>query len=136
MASIRAGLGAALFGLTLIGPLAAATTAVSASTASTTGFRSVDITARDGVVLKANVIESTTPGRHPAIVFINSWGLNDTEYLAQASALAGRGYTVLSYTSRGWWNSDGQIDVAGPKDVADLSSVLDWLTAHTTADPA
>jgi hypothetical protein len=136
MAPIRAGLRAGLLGLALIGTFAAATTAVSASTASTTGFRSVDITARDGVVLKGNVIESTSPGRHPAIVFINSWGLNDAEYLAQASTLAGRGYTVLSYTSRGWWNSGGQIDVAGPKDVADLSSVLDWLVAHTTADPA
>src|SRR5947207_15397719 len=136
MVPTRAGLRAALLGLALLGTIAAATTAAAAPTASTTGFRSVDITARDGVVLKANVIESTSPGRHPAIVFINSWGLNDDEYLAQASTLAGRGYTVLSYTSRGWWNSGGQIDVAGPKDVADLSSVVDWLVGHTAADPA
>jgi predicted acyl esterase len=102
----------------------------------TTGFRFVDITARDGVVLKANVIAPTTAGRHPAIVFINSWGLNDAEYLLQAGAFASRGYVVLSYTTRGFWGSGGQIDTGGPKDIADVSAVLDWLLANTAADPA
>jgi X-Pro dipeptidyl-peptidase (S15 family) len=96
----------------------------------------VDVTASDGAVLKANVIEPTTPGRHPAIVFVNSWGLNDLEYVAQATAFAQAGYTVLSYCARGWWASGGQIDTAGPKDIADTSTVIDWLLANTTADPA
>jgi predicted acyl esterase len=104
--------------------------------ATTTGFRAVDIVADDGAVLKANVIEPTSAGRHPAIVFVNSWGLNDAEYLAQASAFAQAGYTVLSYTTRGFWGSGGQIDTAGPKDIADVSTVLDWLVANTAADPA
>jgi dienelactone hydrolase len=111
-------------------------TATPAAAAPTTGFRFVDITARDGAVLKANVIEPTTAGRHPAIVFVSSWGLNDVEYLAQASAFAGRGYSVLSYTPRGFWTSGGRIDTAGPLDIADVSTVLDWLVANTTADPA
>ncbi|GII21905.1 CocE/NonD family hydrolase [Planosporangium mesophilum] len=101
-----------------------------------TGFRYVDITAADGVVLKANVVEPATPGRHPAIVFISSWGLNDGEYLAQASAFARRGYVVLSYTARGFYGSGGQIETAGPKDIADVRSAIDWLIANTTADPA
>jgi putative CocE/NonD family hydrolase len=100
-----------------------------------TGFRFVDITARDGVVLKANLVAPTTPGHHPAIVFVNSWGLNDLQYLAQASAFARRGYVVLSYTTRGFWGSGGEIDIAGPKDMADMSTVLDWLLANTAADP-
>src|SRR5690242_1743175 len=85
------------------GRTAAAANQVSAAGAATTGFRAVDITARDGVVLKANVIAPTTAGLHPAIVFINSWGLSDAEYLVQASAFAQRGYVVLSYTTRGFW---------------------------------
>jgi predicted acyl esterase len=101
-----------------------------------TGFRFVDIPARDGVVLKANVIAPSTAGRHPAIVFVNSWGLNDSQYLVQASAFARRGYVVLSYTTRGFWGSGGEIDTAGPNDMADASAVLDWLTANTAADPA
>jgi X-Pro dipeptidyl-peptidase (S15 family)/X-Pro dipeptidyl-peptidase C-terminal non-catalytic domain len=103
--------------------------------AATTALSFVDITA-DGVVLKANVIESTAPGLHPAVVFPSSWGLNDVEYVAQATAMAQGGYTVLSYTPRGWWLSGGEIDTAGPKDIDDASTVIDWLVAHTHADPA
>jgi dienelactone hydrolase len=116
--------------------LVAAASPATAAVAPTTGFRFVDIVAADGVVLKANVVEPTSAGRHPAIVFVNSWGLNDLEYLAQADALAQGGYTVLSYTTRGFWTSGGKIDTAGPLDVADSAGVIDWLIAHTTADPA
>ncbi|MGC9670438.1 CocE/NonD family hydrolase [Planosporangium sp. 12N6] len=112
------------------------TVAATAQDVPTTGFRFVDITARDGAVLKANVIAPTTAGRHPAIVFVNSWGLNDAQYLVQASAFAKRGYVVLSYTTRGFWGSGGEIDTAGPKDMADVSTVIDWLLANTAADPA
>ncbi|NJC70957.1 CocE/NonD family hydrolase [Planosporangium thailandense] len=115
---------------------AAARSAATAESTPITGFRFVDIPAKDGVVLKANVVAPTTAGRHPAIVFVNSWGLNDLQYLAQARAFASRGYVVLSYTTRGFWDSGGEIDVAGPKDVADASSVVDWLLANTAADPA
>src|SRR6185369_11872931 len=104
--------------------------------ATTTGFRFVDIYVADGTDLKANVVEPTSPGLHPAIVFISSWGLNDVEYVAQANILAGDGYTVVSYTPRGFWGSGGGIDTAGPKDIADVSTVIDWTIAHTTADPA
>jgi len=110
--------------------------AVDAASVPTTGFRPVNITARDGVILKANVIAPTTQGLHPAIVFVNSWGLNDAEYLAQAGALARRGYVVLSYTTRGFWGSGGQIDTAGPKDMADMSAAIDWLLANTSTDAA
>lgn len=112
-----------------------ALTATPAFADSTTGFKCVDITASDGADLKANVIEPTTAGRHPAIIFISSWGLNDTEYLAQATVFAQDGYTVVSYTPRGFWGSGGQIDTAGPKDIADVSTVIDWTIANTTADP-
>jgi predicted acyl esterase len=103
--------------------------------AAATSIRFVDITASDNVVLKANVVEPSATGPRPAIVFINSWGLNDAEYLAQAHTLAAKGYLVLSFTTRGFWGSGGTIDVAGPKDIADVSSVIDWLLANTDADP-
>ena len=78
---------AVLFAIPLI-QLGLATSAAPAlaAAAPTTGFRFVDITAADGVVLKANVVEPTTAGRHPTIVFVNSWGLNDLEYLARPVA--------------------------------------------------
>jgi cephalosporin-C deacetylase-like acetyl esterase len=122
--------------LALVAPSSVARADTTDQTATTTGFQFVDITAADGVVLKANVIAPTAAGKHPAIVFISSWGLNDLEYLAQAQALAQAGYVVLSYTTRGFWDSGGEIDTAGPKDIADVSSVLDWVVANTAADPA
>jgi putative CocE/NonD family hydrolase len=100
----------------------------------TTGFHWNDITSRDGVVLKSNVIAPTSPGRHAGIVFVASWGLNDFQYLAQAKQLAEHGYVVLSYTARGFWFSGGAIDVGGPRDVADASSAIDWLIANTNVD--
>lgn len=105
--------------------------------ASTLSF--MNITARDGTVLKANLYSPTntvpaTP--RPAIVFINSWGLNNLEYLAQAQQFADAGYVVLSYTTRGFYDSGGTIDTAGPKDVADFQDAVSWLLANTAADPA
>ncbi|MEU7876113.1 CocE/NonD family hydrolase [Dactylosporangium sp. NPDC049140] len=117
--------------------LAAVTLQAPPAAAATPTTRFVDITSSGaGVTLKANVVAPATSGRHPAIVFPSSWGLNDLEYLAQANALANRGYVVVSYTPRGWWASGGEIDTAGPQDLADLSKVVDWTIANTAADPA
>ncbi|MEV6926292.1 CocE/NonD family hydrolase [Dactylosporangium sp. NPDC051485] len=121
-----------LFLLTLVLTVAACP---APARAATTGVRFVDIPGA-GVTLKANVVAPADGEPHPAIVFPSSWGLNDLEYLAQANALAGRGYVVVSYTPRGWWASGGEIDTAGPQDMADLSRVIDWTIANTAADPA
>jgi predicted acyl esterase len=109
--------------------------AASLAAVATTGVQFVDIPGAD-VTLKASVVAPAATGRYPAIIFPASWGLNDLEYLAQAKALAGRGYVVVSYTPRGWWLSGGEIDTAGPKDMADLSKVIDWTIANTATDPA
>ncbi|MBL7253888.1 CocE/NonD family hydrolase [Paractinoplanes lichenicola] len=101
----------------------------------TTGYKFVDISGA-GVTLKANVIAPAAAGRYPAVILPASWGLNDLEYLAQAKKLAEGGFVVVSYTPRGWWASGGEIDTAGPKDMADLSKVVDWTLANTSADPA
>jgi predicted acyl esterase len=107
-----------------------------AAASATTGFTFVDITGQDGVVLKANWIAPATAGPHPALIFPSSWGLNDAEYLAQAKSFATAGYVVVSYTPRGWWGSGGDIDTAGPLDMADFSKVIDWTIADTATDPA
>jgi putative CocE/NonD family hydrolase len=133
---VLASVSTVLLGLISAGLISAGSAPALAATAPTTGFRFVDITTPDGVVLKANVDEPTSPGRHPAIVFVNSWGLNDLEYLAQADRLATAGYTVISYTTRGFWTSGGRIDTAGPLDIQDSRTVIDWMLTNTTADPA
>jgi hypothetical protein len=125
-----------LFAATVLVAATLATTSPALAAAGTTGFKAVEIAGDGGVALKANVIAPSASGRYPAVILPSSWGLNDLEYLAQARILAGRGYVVVSYTPRGWWLSGGQIDTAGPKDMADLSKVVDWTIANTATDPA
>ncbi|MEU0214448.1 CocE/NonD family hydrolase [Streptomyces sp. NPDC006265] len=99
--------------------------------------RFVDIAGDGGTVLKANVVTPSGAGatdRYPLVVMPTSWGLPQVEYLAQAQKLADSGYVVVTYNVRGFWQSGGEIEVAGPPDVADASKVIDWALAHTPAD--
>ncbi|MEU6572398.1 alpha/beta fold hydrolase [Streptomyces sp. NPDC046805] len=109
-----------------------------AAQAGTSSVRFVDITGDGGTVLKANVVTpagAEASRAYPLIVLPTSWGLPQAEYLVQAHRLADSGYVVLSYNVRGFWQSGGEIEVAGPPDVADASKVIDWALAHTPADP-
>ncbi|MET8629958.1 CocE/NonD family hydrolase [Kitasatospora sp. NPDC004669] len=113
-----------------------------AAAAGVGSFRLADVPVKDGVALRADVFTPAlgTPGadpqgRYPLLVQPASWGQNDLEYVAQGRALAADGYVVVTYTVRGFWGSGGEVDVAGPKDVADISTVIDWALAHTPADP-
>ncbi|MEU6064446.1 alpha/beta fold hydrolase [Streptomyces sp. NPDC047082] len=100
--------------------------------------RFVDITGDGGTTLKANVVtpaDADASHSYPLIVLPTSWGLPQAEYLVQAQKLANSGYIVLTYNVRGFWQSGGQIEVAGPPDIADASKVIDWALANTPADP-
>ncbi len=99
--------------------------------------RFVDIAGDGGTVLKANVVTPTGADgtrRYPLLVLPTSWGLPQVEYLAQAQKLANSGYIVVSYNVRGFWQSGGEIEVAGPPDIADASKVIDWALANTPSD--
>ncbi|EFL35897.1 acyl esterase [Streptomyces viridochromogenes DSM 40736] len=99
--------------------------------------RFVDITGDGGTVLKANVVTpagSDGARRYPLLVMPTSWGLPQVEYLAQAQKLADSGYVVVTYNVRGFWQSGGEIEVAGPPDIADASKVIDWALANTPSD--
>lgn len=101
------------------------------------------VTRPDGVRLAANVFlpagasSGSAPASYPAVLFVTSWAVADFfEYLGQQQRLARDGYIAVAYTTRGFWDSEGVIGVAGPLDVADVSGVLDWTLAQTPADPA
>ncbi|MEU2434541.1 CocE/NonD family hydrolase [Streptomyces sp. NPDC007861] len=119
--------------------LAPAAPAAAAGTRDTAGIRFVDIRGDGGTVLKANAVTPAGAGgsrSYPVIVLPTSWATPQVEYLAQAVELADSGYVVVSYNARGFWQSGGRIEVAGPPDIADASRVIDWALAHTPADPS
>jgi predicted acyl esterase len=73
-------------------------------------------------------------GPFPLVVMPSSWGVPNVEYVGQGAKLAKAGFQVISYSSRGFWDSAGGIDIAGPPTVADVSEVIDWADDHTPAD--
>lgn len=96
-----------------------------------------DIPGSGGITLKGNVFTpagAKAGAKYPLIVLPTSWGMPQIEYIAQAKKLADSGYVVVSYTSRGFWLSGGEIETAGPADTADVSAVIDWALATTPAD--
>ncbi|MEU9900205.1 alpha/beta fold hydrolase [Streptomyces phaeochromogenes] len=108
-----------------------------AAQAAPAAVRFVDIAGDGGTVLKANVVmpaNADATRAYPLIVLPTSWGLPQVEYLAQAQKLADSGYVVVSYNVRGFWQSGGEIEVAGPPDMADASKVIDWALANTPSD--
>jgi predicted acyl esterase len=93
------------------------------------------VTSFDGTELTANVLVPTTGETdYPAIIFINSWAMDEYEYIPQAAKLAEQGYVVLSYATRGFGESTGKINTSGPKDMIDLSRMIDWLLENTPTD--
>ncbi|MBL4797840.1 MAG: acyl esterase [Oleispira sp.] len=95
----------------------------------------ISVIAEDGVNIDGNIfVPNNLSGPAPAIIFISSWALNEYEYLQQAGQLADQGYIVLSYAPRGFGTSGGLVDTAGPKDIADLSNVIDFLIENYPVD--
>lgn len=99
------------------------------------GYHRIETT--DGHRLSAFSLRQLAPGPHPLVVLPSGWtpfgwGLFPGAYVS----LALRGYHVLAYTPRGLGipglptTSEGHVDVAGPHDVADGSTVIDFAVEH------
>ncbi|NIK60817.1 alpha/beta fold hydrolase [Kribbella shirazensis] len=89
-----------------------------------------------GIEIGAVVLTPTGQGDgpFPLVVMPSSWGVPNVEYVGQGAKLATAGFQVISYSSRGFWDTGGGIDIAGPPTVADVSEVIDWADQHTPAD--
>ena len=90
----------------------------------------------DGISLGAVVLTPTgqDDGPFPLVVMPSSWGVPNVEYVGQGTKLATAGFQVIAYSSRGFWDSGGGIDIAGPPTVTDVTKVIDWADQHTPAD--
>ncbi|GLV81939.1 hypothetical protein Slala03_16280 [Streptomyces lavendulae subsp. lavendulae] len=85
-----------------------------------------------GNLLDAALWRHTGSGPRPVVVVPASWTDQGwVTYAVQASLFAARGYDVLAYSARGFAASEGQVDAAGPLDVADAGHALDHLLERT-----
>uniref|UniRef100_A0AAU2JS32 Alpha/beta hydrolase n=1 Tax=Streptomyces sp. NBC_00049 TaxID=2903617 RepID=A0AAU2JS32_9ACTN len=91
------------------------------------------VTGADGDLLDAALWRHTGVRPRPVIVMPSPWtNLGWLTYAVQATLFAARGYDVIAYTARGFAGSEGQVDVAGPLDVADGSRALDHIVERST----
>ena len=121
--------------LAVLGVVVATTTPAQADSGFTASYQTIP--GDGGTPLRGFVITPSGPGPFPLLVMPSSWGAPDLEYVGAGAKLAYQdGYEVISYTSRGFYDSGGQIDVAGAQTMADVSKVIDWALASTPADPS
>ncbi|MFJ4779311.1 alpha/beta fold hydrolase [Streptomyces sp. NPDC088762] len=113
--------------------LAPARAAEVAALRSVAVFTRGKVSGADGDLLDAGLWRRTGTQPRPVIVMPSPWtSLGWLAYAVQATLFAARGYDVLAYTARGFTGSEGQVEVAGPLDVADGSRALDHLLERTT----
>jgi putative CocE/NonD family hydrolase len=96
--------------------------------------RSIDVPAGSfgsgTITLAATLYQPRLFFSAPAVIYIHGWGghrLTGEDNLAYY--IAATGYTVLSYTARGFGNgeSGGRATLCGPDELEDLRHVIDWL---------
>ncbi|MCL4693481.1 MAG: alpha/beta hydrolase [Candidatus Hydrogenedentes bacterium] len=79
------------------------------------------------VSLDAEVIIPDLPDAVPGVIWNHGFGGHKGNDRSIRERLARNGYVVLSYTSRGFGDTPGQVDLLGPKEQQDLIDAVDWL---------
>jgi predicted acyl esterase len=121
--------------VSLAGALTAPTAAGAAQFGADVTYQTIP--GEGGAPMRGFVVTPTGRGNgpFPLIVMPSSWGAPNVEYVGAARRLAAEsGDVVISYTSRGFYDSGGEIDIAGPDTIADVSRVIDWALANTPSD--
>ena len=70
--------------------------------------RDLECVCRDGTVLRADVYRPADGGRYPALLNRTPYGKLEPRYVADAHAVAARGYTMIVQDQRGRYASDGE----------------------------
>ncbi|WP_232797131.1 alpha/beta fold hydrolase [Blastococcus atacamensis] len=82
----------------------------------------------DAVELDTTLYLPDTEDPAPAVVLAHGFGGSKRSVADDATALAERGYVVLTFSARGFGESTGQIGLNDPRyEIADLSTLLDLL---------
>jgi predicted acyl esterase len=103
--------------------------------ASTFAKQDVAIPMSDGVSIAATLYlpdGSPPAGGWPALVFLH--GLSDTRQsmnaLVEGYGFTGGDFAILTFDARGHGQSGGLVGIDGPREVADVRAIRDWLAAR------
>ena len=91
----------------------------------------------DGVDLAATLYEPSAappPAGYPAIVMFHGLGGKRQDLTFLAQALRRRSFAVLTVDARGHGESGGLVSIDGPREIADVEGVFDWLAARPEID--
>src|SRR4051812_26566421 len=98
--------------------------------------KQLKISVGNGVKLAAEVVTPLGAGKFPLVVMPTAFGSPITQYHGLVGELARDGYEVVTYTQRGFRDSGGEVDFAGPSTQRDVSRVIDWAVQHLSVDGA
>lgn len=125
-------------GIAGLGAAALAGRTVRAVGATSDAYERTDVTIEswDGTELVSSVYEpSLDGGDRPtgAVVGTHGWGSDRSSAVVArlAEAYAERGYVLVTYDSRGFGESGGEVGVDGPMEVADALTIIDKLGQGT-----
>ncbi|MFD3516775.1 alpha/beta fold hydrolase [Streptomyces sp. NPDC058657] len=93
--------------------------------------RSDQVLPMPGARIDTSLFTDGTDKRRPAVLIGHGFGGSKQDVRAQAEELARQGYTVLTWSARGFGRSGGRIGLNDPDaEVRDVSRLLDWLAAR------
>ncbi|MEV6276773.1 CocE/NonD family hydrolase [Nocardia sp. NPDC051832] len=74
--------------------------------------------------------------KHPLVLQPSGWGMPAMGSLGSAYKLSsGADFVSIEYTARGMYLSEGEVDILGANDAADVSAIIDWAIATLHVDP-
>jgi fermentation-respiration switch protein FrsA (DUF1100 family) len=109
---------------------------LAAGRASAYSQQDLTIQVDDGTQIAATLYEPSAappPAGYPAVVALHGLGgkRQDLDFLARA---LGESFAVLTYDARGHGRSGGLTSIDGPREIADLREIHDWLAARPEID--
>jgi predicted acyl esterase len=87
----------------------------------------VEVDSFDDTTLVATLFEPDVDEERPVVLMTHGWGGTRADRRPLAEFYASNGYVVLTYDSRGFGASGGQVGVDGPNEVRDVSRLVTWL---------
>ncbi|MHB8604755.1 MAG: CocE/NonD family hydrolase [Thermoplasmatota archaeon] len=124
-----------LVALVLVLPVALVAHAAPARSSWSVGENVFSIPLADGTIIDATAVvpsAAAPPAGFPAVVVIHGYG--GSKDVGTAHTLADHGYVGFAYSTPGFGESTGKMDVAGPASMEALKELIVWLKANGPVD--